>query len=108
MKTKLFFMALIAILTAGLKLAAQTAARNTATVQAVTFKNTNLKMAGNLYLPAGFDKAKKYPAIVVVHPGGGVKEQTAGLYAQKQSEASFITLAFDASYQGASEGEPRF
>jgi len=65
-------------------------------------------MAGNLYLPAGFDKNKKYAAIVVVHPGGGVKEQTAGLYAQKLSEAGFITLAFDASYQGASEGEPRF
>lgn len=108
MKTKIFFIALIAILTTGLKVTAQTTAKNIASVQAVTFKNNNLKMAGNLYLPAGFDKNKKYPAIVVVHPGGGVKEQTAGLYAQKLSESGFITLAFDASYQGASEGEPRF
>ena len=108
MKTKIFFIALIAIVTTRLNVMAQTAVRNTATVQAVTFKNNNLKMAGNLYVPAGFDKNKKYPAIVVVHPGGGVKEQTAALYAQKLSEAGFIALAFDASYQGASEGLPRF
>src|SRR3982751_3347295 len=108
MKTQIFFIAHIAILTAGLKTAAQSMVSNTATVQAVTFKNNSLKMAGNLYLPAGFDKNKKYPAIVVVHPGGGVKEQIAGLYAQKLSEAGFIALAFDASYQGASEGLPRF
>ena len=108
MKSKIFLVAFIGMLTAGLKLSAQTSAGNNKNVQGVTFKNNNLNMAGNLYLPAGFDKAKKYPAIVVVHPGGGVKEQTAGLYAQKLSEAGFIALAFDASYQGASEGEPRF
>ena len=62
----------------------------------------------HLYLPAGFDANKKYPAIVTVHPGGGVKEQVAGLYAQKLSEQGFVTLAFDASHQGASEGMPRF
>lgn len=73
----------------------------------VTFRNGNLKMAGNLYLPADFKENKKYAAIVCVHPGGGVKEQTAGLYAGKLSEKEYITLAFDASHQGESEGLPR-
>ncbi|WP_427127428.1 alpha/beta hydrolase (plasmid) [Priestia megaterium] len=75
--------------------------------KSVTFKNNILNMAGNLYLPEGFDENKKYPAIVSVHPGGGVKEQTAGLYAQKLSDNGFVALALDASCQGESEGEPR-
>lgn len=107
MKTKIFLVVLIATLTSGLKLMAQTSTGINTTVQPVTFKNSNLKMAGNVYLPAGFNKSKKYPAIVVVHPGGGVKEQTAGLYAQKLAEFGFVALAFDASHQGASEGQPR-
>ncbi|OPG97363.1 hypothetical protein B2I21_15965 [Chryseobacterium mucoviscidosis] len=73
----------------------------------VAFKNGQLNMAGNLYLPEGFDESKKYAGIVVVHPGGGVKEQTAGLYAQKLSEQGYVALAYDASHQGESEGEPR-
>jgi len=77
-------------------------------VKRITFKNSNLKMAGNLYLPAKMDEAKKYAAIVCTHPGGGVKEQTSGLYAQKLAEQGYVTLAFDASHQGESEGEPRF
>jgi fermentation-respiration switch protein FrsA (DUF1100 family) len=74
----------------------------------VTFKSNGLKIAGHLYLPDDYKEGEKRSAIVVGHPCGGVKEQTAGLYAKKLSEKGFITLAFDASYQGESEGEPRF
>jgi uncharacterized protein len=77
-------------------------------VQDVYFKNGAIRMDGDLYLPDGFDKNKKYAAIIVTHPGGGVKEQTAGLYAKKLASEGFVTLAFDASHQGDSGGEPRF
>ncbi|QLK63284.1 alpha/beta hydrolase [Enterobacteriaceae bacterium Kacie_13] len=78
------------------------------TVQSVMFKNNEIMMSGNIYLPKEFSENRKYAAIVVVHPGGGVKEQTAGLYALKLAGEGFVTLAFDASHQGASGGLPRF
>ena len=77
-------------------------------MRSVHFKNRNLTMAGTLGLPNGFDERERYAAIVCVHPGGGVKEQVAGVYAQRLAEQEFVTLAFDASYQGASEGTPHF
>lgn len=79
-----------------------------AAMKHVRFKNNGIDMAGNVYFPANFKEAQKYPAVVVVHPGGGVKEQTAGLFASKLAEQGFITLAFDASHQGESGGMPRF
>lgn len=102
MTTKQTVAALLIMLTTSLATMAQTA-----TFTKVTFKNNNLKMVGNLYLPAKMDTTKKYPAIIAVHPGGGVKEQTSGLYAQKMAEQGYVALAFDASHQGESEGLPR-
>lgn len=78
--------------------------------QKVSFTNSNdanITMSGVLYFPADFDEKEKYPAIAITHPGGGVKEQTAGLYAEKIAVHGFVTLAYDASYQGESTGEPR-
>lgn len=78
--------------------------------QKINFKNSNnnsITMSAVINFPKGFDESKKYPAIVISHPGGGVKEQTAGLYAKKLAEQGFITIAYDASYQGESTGEPR-
>ena len=74
----------------------------------VYFKNQTLKMAGEIYFPSDFNIKHKYAAVVVSHPGNGVKEQVAGLYAQKLAENGFIGFAFDASYQGESEGLPRY
>lgn len=77
-------------------------------MDAITFRNGSVPMAGNLHLPVDFDPGRSYAAIVTVHPGGGVKEQTAGLYASKLAEQGFVALAYDASHQGESGGEPRF
>lgn len=74
----------------------------------VTFPNDAVTMAGNLFTPDGFDPNATYSGIVVVHPGGGVKEQAAGLYARHLAEQGFVSLAFDASHQGESGGEPHF
>lgn len=76
----------------------------------VSFKNLNghaVTMSAVLYVPEGFREDQQYPTIVVSHPGGGVKEQAAGLYAQKLAEQGFVTIAYDASFQGESSGEPR-
>lgn len=76
-------------------------------IKPVKYKLDGLEIAGNVYTPPGYNASKKYPVIVVAHPNGGVKEQVAGLFAQRLAEQGFITLASDASYQGASAGEPR-
>lgn len=76
-------------------------------IHPVTYTLNGLKISANVYTPAGYEATKKYPAVVVAHPNGGVKEQVAGLYAQRLAEKGYITIAADASYQGASEGTPR-
>lgn len=72
----------------------------------VCFDSAGVKLAGHLHLPDSASGAG-LPAIVVSHPGSGVKEQAAGLYAKQLVERGFVTLAFDAAFQGESEGEPR-
>ena len=76
-------------------------------IHKVSYNVGLLKASANVYTPANFDANKKYPTIVVAHPNGGVKEQVAGLYAQRLAELGYITIAFDALYQGESEGIPR-
>jgi len=76
-------------------------------IQPVTYKLNGITIAANVYTPANYDPSKKYPAVVVAHPNGGVKEQVAGLYAQRLAESGYIAIAADAAYQGASGGMPR-
>lgn len=76
-------------------------------IHPITYDLNGLKIAANVYTPADYNPEKGYPALVVAHPNGGVKEQVAGLYSQRMAEKGYVCLAFDAAYQGASEGEPR-
>lgn len=78
------------------------------TMQKVTFKNQyNMKVAGNLFMAKNLDKKAKNPAIIIGHPMGAVKEQSANLYAAKMAEQGFVTLSIDLSFWGESEGKPR-
>lgn len=77
--------------------------------QKVSFYNRlGIQLVADLYVPRGLDGSRRYPALIVGHPFGAVKEQTSGLYAQTMAERGFITLAFDASYNGESGGQPHF
>ena len=75
-------------------------------IHPVSYKIKDITIAANIYTPANYDATKKYPAVVIAHPNGGVKEQTAGLYAQRLAEQGYITITADAAYQGGSGGTP--
>ncbi|MFI8980747.1 alpha/beta hydrolase [Ectopseudomonas khazarica] len=79
------------------------------TIKHVSYRNLGWDSAADLYLPPSFDESRTYPAIVSTHPIGSCKEQTSGnVYARQLAAEGFVVLAFDASFQGASGGEPRF
>jgi fermentation-respiration switch protein FrsA (DUF1100 family) len=73
----------------------------------VTFRNGDRNLVGHLRFPDEFDGISRYPSIVVVGPGSSVKEQAGGVYAAKLSARGYLTLVFDPSYQGESDGLPR-
>ncbi|WDF05542.1 alpha/beta hydrolase [Shouchella hunanensis] len=76
--------------------------------QKVTFENRyGIELTADMYLPSNVEDLENMEAIIVGHPFGGVKEQTSGLYAQEMADRGFVTIAFDASFNGESGGEPR-
>ena len=73
----------------------------------VTFHNRyGITLAADLYVPK--NASGKLAAIAVSGPFGAVKEQASGFYAQAMAERGFLTLAFDPSFTGESDGEPRY
>ena len=76
----------------------------------ITFKNedSNLNLSGIIFTPSDFDSSKKYLAIVVTGPMLSVKEQAQSIYAKRLAQNGYVTMVFDYSYFGESEGEPRY
>lgn len=70
----------------------------------VTYLSEEKKISALVYVPEDYQKGEKRPGIVFTRPAGGVKEQTAGVYAEQFSDRGFVTLAFDPRGFGKSEG----
>lgn len=78
------------------------------TLYAVTFYNQfQMKVAGHLFIPKKLNRNQGHAAIIVGHPMGAVKEQSADVYASQLADRGFVTLAIDLSFWGESEGQPR-
>uniref|UniRef100_A0A060SYW6 ARAD1C00572p n=1 Tax=Blastobotrys adeninivorans TaxID=409370 RepID=A0A060SYW6_BLAAD len=77
------------------------------TVSYPCYPNSAISISATLNLPEGFEKSKKYGAIICAHPFGSCKEQVAGQYGAKLAELGYVTLVPDATYQGESGGEPK-
>lgn len=79
------------------------------TVKPITFPTQfRTTVAGNLFIRNNFTyNNAEAPAVIVGHPMGAVKEQSANLYATKLAEQGFITISLDLPFWGGSEGEPR-
>ena len=81
---------------------------NNVTMYKVRFQNQyKMNVAGHLFIPKSLDTNSKHSAIIVGHPMGALKEQSANVYASNMAERGFITLSIDLSFWGESEGEPR-
>jgi fermentation-respiration switch protein FrsA (DUF1100 family) len=78
------------------------------TVEKVSFKNQyGMNVVGNLFVPNDLNRSARNAAMVVGHPMGAVKEQSANLYATKMAERGFVTMSLDLSFWGESDGQPR-
>lgn len=78
-------------------------------MKSIKIKHMYWDIAADLHFPPDFDETRKYPAVISAHPIGSCKEQTSGnVYGEALAKEGFVVIAFDASFQGASGGEPRF
>ncbi|KRN98861.1 alpha/beta hydrolase [Companilactobacillus kimchiensis] len=75
----------------------------------VVFDNedSGLKLSGIVYTPVNMKADAKLPGLVVQGPMGATKEQTQSLYAQLMAIKGYVTMVYDYSYLGASQGQPR-
>lgn len=72
----------------------------------VTFRSFGVELAGNLYVPDGFDDNRKYTAIVGASPFPQVKEQVLATYGPEMARRGFVFLGFDYLGMGDSPALP--
>ena len=77
------------------------------TLEKVGFNSAGVHLVGHLFLPPNFDPGKKYPAAIVTGSWTSIKEQMPDEYASLMAKDGFITLTFDFTGFGESEGQPR-
>lgn len=82
--------------------------RDDVVLEPVRYTNRyGVSLAGHMFLPKNMDESRRYPAILIGTPYGGVKEQGAGIYGMNMAARGYVAVAFDASFNGESGGEPR-
>ena len=63
------------------------------------------RMAGDLWLPAGFGEGSDAPAILLTHGWGGTRDHLNSTYGPKFADAGFVVLTFD--YRGWADSHSR-
>lgn len=63
------------------------------------------RMAGDLWLPAGFEADGAWPAVLLTHGWGGIRRHLNERYAPRFVEAGFVVLTFD--YRGWADSHSR-
>ncbi|MEM1340332.1 MAG: nuclear transport factor 2 family protein [Bacteroidota bacterium] len=76
-------------------------------LQEISFNSNGALLKGHLFLPPRFDSNRTYPAAIVTGSWTSVKEQMPDEYASVLAKDGFITLTFDFTGFGESEGQPR-
>src|SRR5712691_6040313 len=71
----------------------------------VEFEADGITLVGDLRAPSPAGLA---PGLVLTGPFTGVRDQVAGLYAERLAAAGYVTLAFDRRNFGESAGQPRY
>ena len=73
----------------------------------IHFESQDVKLAGDLFLPEGFDASKKYPTVIFSGPFNQIKEQMGAAYGKKMAAKGYVFLSFDHLGYGDSEGNIR-
>ncbi|RNC92095.1 MAG: alpha/beta hydrolase [Allomuricauda sp.] len=77
-------------------------------MQEVTFSSNGVNLNGHLFTPPNFNEEKRYPTAIVTGSWTSVKEQMPDEYASLLAKDGFMTLTFDFTGFGESEGQPRY